>query len=160
MCWGHKKKSKRDQDYSFSMWWGLLLSISCSHQVPVVIESGDNQLKWDSLHWGSGPTPAVKTFHIQPTVGWSGASISLLQTDAFLWRRSDQRRLRETIPQLAAFSPREWWWTRICYWDVGISAQFSLLPLLLLLFTQMGMLRDWLLNYQAKNAIEPCNFIQ
>lgn len=54
-------------------------------------------------------------------------------SDAVPWRHSGPRRPREARTNLAL--PREWWWTHICYWDVGISTQFSLLPLLLLLYT-------------------------
>lgn len=112
--------------------WHEILRIGC---LGLPLRMGFRPLKWRICQSAADGCLSVEAFRSETTGGVRTRSSSVL-------------------------TPREWLWTQICYWDVGISAQFSLLPPLLLLYTQMGMLRDWLLNYQAKNAIEPCNFIQ
>lgn len=72
------------------------------------------------------PDNRVKTPDVQPTVNWSGVSISLCRWTPF------EMNERLNNQSSSILLPR---WTRICYWDVGISAQLSLLSLLLLLYT-------------------------
>lgn len=158
MSWGHKKRPRRGQDYEFSMWWGLPLTISLG---------GDwkwrqsAEMRFSALGVWAHPWEWGEDLWHPAHCGleWSiyqSAADGCLSVEAFRPETTEGDHTQSS----SVLTPRGWWWTHICYWDVEISAQFSLLPLLLLLHTQMGMLRDWLLNYQAKNAIEPCNFIQ